>query len=237
MKLIIANWKNHPEGPDEAMALAASSDVEGLIIAPPMQYFPIVAKLLQHAALASQDFENGSYIKNLGARYAIIGHSDYRAHGETDERIAQKIKSAHELDVMPILCVGESRADHDAGKAKEFVANQLRIDLSLIKNTAPLKSLLIAYEPIWSISTTPGATPEIPEDAAAMIQLIKELVREIIHDTGCTFDVLYGGSINEENVEVFLKQEVIDGFLVGGASLLAESIKKIVETAIHSDKS
>ncbi len=231
-KIVIANWKSHPATADEAMVLAKASDVPGLIIAPGTAYLPIVAKLLQYARLASQNFETV-------APYTIIGHSDYRASGETDEGVAQKIKSALEKKITPILCVGESRVEHDAGRAREFVKSQLEKDLSGFHvSRFTFHDVLIAYEPLWSISTTPGATPDTPQSANDMIQYIKnELSKSFpvshspCHIRHVTFRVLYGGSVNETNAESFLAQPAIDGLLVGAASLRPESIKKIVEIA------
>ncbi len=224
-KVIIANWKNHPETPDEAMALARASDATGLVVAPPTKFLSIVARLLRDARLASQNFETK-------AEYTILGHSDYRAQGETDEAIVKKVVSALKLGVVPILCVGESRADHDSGRAKEFVASQLGKDLSpLLTFDLKLSTVLVAYEPIWSISTHPNATPDTPENANDMIQYIKGTLSKTFHLLPFTFYCLYGGSVNEANAESFLAQPAIEGLLVGAASLRAESIKKIIEMA------
>ncbi|MBI3114564.1 MAG: triosephosphate isomerase, partial [Candidatus Harrisonbacteria bacterium] len=144
MKLIIANWKMNPTMLEEAVALARATDIEGLVIAPPFPFLEAVGKELKHALLGAQDlfWENpptgGAFtgevsadeLKALGARYVIVGHSERRKNlGETDEMIAKKMKAASDSGLIPVLCVGESREEHDAGRAKEIVNRELRLGL------------------------------------------------------------------------------------------------------------
>ena len=129
--------------------------------------------------------------------------------------------------IMPILCIGETRVEHDAGEAEKIVQKQLEIAFSLITKPYTLTPI-IAYEPIWAISTEPGTTPDTPENAVKMIQYIKSLVGS---EYTPNLIYVYGGSVNAHNAESFLREKDIEGALVGGASLAEESIKKIIEVA------
>src|SRR3989344_8370843 len=143
-KLIIANWKMNPTSLKEAEKLAQESDVEGLVICPPFLFLEEVSKIIKKAKLGAQDCfweEKGAYtgeispkeLKSLGVEYVIIGHSERRQNlGETDEIVAKKIKAAVEEGLTPILCVGETRAERDAGKTKEVVERELKVGLSLV---------------------------------------------------------------------------------------------------------
>ncbi len=215
MKLIVANWKLNPATEKEAIKLAKESDVEGLVICPPSQFLEAVGKVLKKAKLGAQDLfweEGGAY---AGVEYVIIGHSDRRKLGETDEVVARKIATAVKDGLKPILCVGENRAERDAGKAKEVVERELKIGLSLLAEPYTPNPVIVAYEPIWAIGT---GNPDIPENMLEMVNLIRGTA-------------IYGGSITSKNAEEFLKHKEISGALVGGASLKSEEIKKIVEIA------
>lgn len=238
-KIIIANWKMNPSSVEEARKLAAETDVEGLIICPPFPFLEAVAKTIKKAKLGAQDVfwmnppAGGAYtgevsadeLKNLCAEYVIVGHSERRQNlGETDEMVAKKIKAAVDAGLIPILCVGETRAERDSGKTKEIIRRELEIGLSLISQLSNVKSqkLVIAYEPIWAIGT---GIPDTPENMLDMVKFINGQV------SGARCQVIYGGSVTSKNAGLFLKHKEIDGALVGGASLKKEEITKIVEIA------
>ena len=192
-KIIIANWKMNPDSTGRATKLAEESDIEGLVICPPFPFLKVAGKVIKKAELGAQDLfweEEGPYtgevsgaqLKDLGVEYVIIGHSERRKLGETDEMAAKKIVAAVKTGLTPILCVGESKKERASGKTKEVLEKEVRIDLSLVASGYTLNPIII-----------------------------------------------YGGSVNSKNAKDFLKRKEIEGALVGGASLDAEEIKKIVE--------
>jgi len=145
--------------------------------------------------------------KDLGAKYALVGHSERRKYFcEDEETLMKKLQACEAADVIPVLCVGESQEDFEAGKRKEKLEKQLQV---LQDYTG---DLFIAYEPVWAIGTGDADTPE---DAAEMISFIKEYVQK-------TFDkqpkMLYGGSVKPQNVVSYREEECIDGLLIGSAS-------------------
>jgi triosephosphate isomerase len=239
-KLIIANWKMNPDSLAEAIDLAKESDVEGLVICPPFPFLEEVAKVLKKAKLGAQDLfweEAGAYtgevsaaeLKDVGVEYVIIGHSERRQNlGETDQMIAKKIAAAIKGGLKPILCVGETRAERDAGKTKEIVERELKIGTSLIENLKlKIENFVVAYEPIWAIGT---GTPDTPENMLEMVEFICKGIMN--YELGIkNVEVIYGGSVTSANAESFLKHKEIGGALVGGASLKGEEIKKIVKYA------
>lgn len=255
-KLIIANWKLNPATEKEAVKLAKESDLSDLIICPPFTYLEAVAKVLKKAKLGAQDLfweEKGAYtgevsgtqLKDAGAEYVIIGHSERRQNmGETDEMVAKKIEAAVRDGLAPILCVGETRAERDAGKTKEVVGRELKIGLSLVKTLHlkphTLNPIVIAYEPIWAVGS---GHPDTPEDMLEMVQFIKnqlisyagatvsEFKNSSTHQLINSSKIIYGGSVTSQNAQSFLKQKEIAGALVGSASLNSKEIKKIVEIA------
>ncbi len=223
-KIIIANWKLNPTTEKEAVRLAKDSDVEGLVICPPFSFLKAVAGNLKNAKLGAQDMIGEAVPENL--EYVIIGHSDRRKLGETDETVAEKMAEAVEDGLIPILCVGESRAERYAGETEEVVARELNIGLSLLPKTLNAKpyTLFIAYEPIWAIGT---GTPDSPESMLKMVQYIKDTLTAKPYTLNPR--IIYGGSVTSQNAEEFLSKEGIDGALVGGASLDPKEIIKIVE--------
>ena len=233
-KLVVFNWKMNPETLEGAIDIAKKSDHKNIVIAPPFVFIEEVGKIIKKAELGAQDLfykdiKSGSFtgeisaseLANLGVKYVIIGHSERRAMGESDEIISKKIKTALGSGLVPILCVGESQKEsgimnNELNASKEFVRNQLEKDLALIHNSSFLirNSLIVAYEPIWAIGTGNNCSPEI---ALKMIEFIKNILNSqlLIHNSL----ILYGGSVNPENINDFIKYKGIDGVLVGGASL------------------
>lgn len=244
MKLLVANWKMNPAtfGAAEKLARATAEASRGasceVVVCPPFVWLTDLShKKNQKIKWGAQDVfwkETGAFtgeisplmLKSSGVGYAIIGHSERRALGETDEMINLKIKASLRAGLKIILCVGESLAVRRKGlaAAKRFVLNQMRTDLRGIQNLKPKTSnLFIAYEPIWAISTSGTGLVDTPEKAGAMAKSIKKSWRGM--------KVLYGGSVTSKNAAGFVKYPGLDGALVGGASLRAEEFKKIIKTA------
>ena len=223
----------NPDSASEAVSLAKGTEKgisksgNEIVIAPPFPFLAVVKKVIKHAKLGAQDdfWENkGAHtgevspamLKNSGVKYVIIGHSERRWLGETDEMINKKMKATLKAGLKPILCVGEHLETRKKGlaAAKNFVKTQLKNDLKGV----PV-GMIIAYEPIWAIGS---GKPDKPEETVEMARFIKSIA-------GSKAKVLYGGSVTSKNAKSFLQYNEIDGALVGGASLKAEEFNKIVE--------
>ena len=242
-KLIIANWKMHPATEAEAVRLAKDVQAENFVIAPPFIFLEAVRGVITKGTLGAQDIAaedkgsftgevSGSQLFALGVRYVIVGHSERRHKlGETDEMIARKVAAAVKNSLTPILCVGETKAEREEGKTRDVIGREFEQGLSLLKKGARSKSprLVIAYEPVWAISTEKNAIPDTPENAVRAIQFLKRRFGELRLSAQASF--IYGGSVTAANADAFLKEKEIEGALVGGASLKKEEIKKIVEIA------
>ncbi|TSC52480.1 MAG: triosephosphate isomerase (TIM) [Parcubacteria group bacterium LiPW_41] len=242
--LVIANWKMNPMSLKEAISLAKEEDKKDVVIIPPTPYIPALQTVVKKGSLGVQDVDpinavNGPYtsalspafLKKFGVRYTIIGHSEARANlGESDAIIAHKIKSALDAGIIPILCVGETKEVRDMGytKAREFVLDQLERGLDLIKGG--VGKIIIAYEPVWAISTNNEGVADDSEGAGEMIQNIKAHLSSSMK-LWAQYKIIgvYGGSVGVNNVGVFLKERSIDGFLVGSASLRSKEFLRIVE--------
>lgn len=238
MKLVIANWKMNPKNEAAALVLAKVADSEGVIVCPPAIFLPAVTKKLKKADLGAQDVSDeeegaftgqmsGKQLKGYGVSYALIGHSERRRLGEGNEMVAKKVARALASGITPVLCVGESRDEHVTGRTKEIVERQVELGLSLVQRKVPASRIIIAYEPVWAISGGDSlAEADTPENASSVIAYIKERLRHVpVRAT-----VLYGGSVNTENISGFLSQEAIDGVLVGGASVHPE-FKSLLKVA------
>ena len=244
-KIVIANWKMNPRGRKEAEELARAGDLEGLVVCPPFVFLEDVSRIISRARLGAQDVfweEIGAYtgeisppeLQDLCVEYVIVGHSERRQNlGETDEMVARKIAAALKAGLIPILCVGETREEHDGGKTETVVKRELEIGLSLANQESGIRNqeIIIAYEPIWAIGT---GTPDTPEN---MIEMVK-FIRKILLANAClpagranalNPRIIYGGSVTAKNAEEFLRHKEIEGALVGGASLKPEEIKNIVK--------
>ena len=161
-------------------------------------------------------------LRDAGAMAVILGHSERRRyHGETDAMVRAKVVAAHRAGLLAIVCVGETRAEHDAGRANEIVCTQLQ---SSLPDTA--ENIVVAYEPVWAIGT--GSTPT-PDDVRAMHALIREQLSARLGAAGETLRILYGGSVKPGNAKELLRIENVDGALVGGASLHAGEFLAIAE--------
>jgi triosephosphate isomerase len=168
-------------------------------------------------------------LQDAGARAAIVGHSERREiFGEDDEMVARKTARAVEAGLLPVVCVGETKEERDAGEMWEKVSGQVRRVMDDLDEPEG-DSLVFAYEPIWAIGTGETATPEDAQDAIGQIRdLLRELGGE---DFASAVRILYGGSVKPDNVGEIMAQEDVDGALVGGASLEVESFMQLVEAA------
>lgn len=168
-------------------------------------------------------------IKEAGCEYCIVGHSERREmFNETDTTVNQKVKALIEAGIAPIVCVGESLSMRDSGDYSAFIVAQVRAALAGL-DESDMKNVVVAYEPIWAIGTGRTATPEQAEEVCGAIRAtLKDMFGEGVAES-CR--VLYGGSMNVGNVESLLAQPDIDGGLIGGASLQADSFRQLIESA------
>jgi len=172
---------------------------------------------------------SAAMLQDAGCSHVIVGHSERRQIlGETDVVINWKVKAALDAGLIPILCVGETLQERENHLALERVQEQLNKALKDISLTG--RQLVIAYEPVWAIGTGVNASPD---DAQEMVAFIRaSLARLYDRQTADSIQVLYGGSVKDENVAEFLAEEDVDGALVGGASLLVDSFARIVRSGI-----
>lgn len=247
--LMAANWKMH-KGPEEAVGffnrfVEAIGDVEDreVLVCPPFVDLYVMGRKLQDLGddapfrLGAQNMhpaEEGAYtgeiappmLKAVNCEYVILGHSERRhVFGEQNDFINEKVRAARTFDLIPILCVGETEDQRDAGRAEEVVSAQLRHGLAGVEiKTAD--ELVVAYEPVWAIGTGRTATPE---DAQAMHTHVRSILTELWNkELADGVRIQYGGSVKPHNVDELMAQPDIDGALVGGASLEVDSFTRII---------
>ncbi len=173
---------------------------------------------------------SATMLARLDVAYVIVGHSERRAAGESDETVAAKATAVVAEEMLPIICVGETLDERETGRAQEVVGQQLRGSLATLKKV-DFEKLVVAYEPVWAIGT--GATAS-PQDAQEMCAYVRSTVDEQAvakRGSGALVRVLYGGSVKSENARSLLVQPDIDGALVGGVSLDAQQFARIVTAA------
>lgn len=248
-KLIAGNWKMNLSV-TQAESLAAdlikgikNKDLEkaDVVICPPFISLIPAGRMINESGikLGAQDLhyeDNGAYtgeisaemLKSAGCDYVILGHSERRKYfNESNNDVNRKIKKALSFGIYPIVCVGESLEERERAAHKEVVEEQLSEsmkDLSLEE----FSKIVIAYEPVWAIGTGKNATPE---QANEMHKHIRDFIKRLTGlDTSDSLTILYGGSLNDKNAEELLAEPDIDGGLIGGASLKAESFIKIIRT-------
>jgi len=246
-KIIAANWKmNNTVAETESFLESFRLEVEEvtgveIIIAPPFTALAKLSELLggsQKIRLGAQNFyfeKSGAYtgeisatmLRELFVKYVIVGHSERRQiFGETDAFINQKVLAAHASELKPILCVGETLAQREAGQEKQVLETQLRGSLAGV-TPEQLLDTVIAYEPVWAIGTGKTATSAQAQDAHAHTRaVIAELSDQATADK---VRIQYGGSVKPSNARELLHQPDIDGALVGGASLEARSFAEIIK--------
>ena len=165
---------------------------------------------------------------DAGCKYVIIGHSERRAMGETNEDVNAKVLAALEAGLIPIMCCGESLEQRETGITSEWIAMQIKAGLKGVPEEK-IRKIVIAYEPIWAIGTGRTATPE---QAQEVCEEIRTVVRKLYSSkVARAVSILYGGSMNDKNAYELLAQPDIDGGLIGGASLVPEKFVKIIESA------
>ena len=245
--LVAGNWKLNGskqntkdliEGILAGMPEVKNADVA---VCPPFVYIPQTAQLLASSKVAwgaqnCSQYDNGAYtgevapdmLKEFGCTYVILGHSERRAiFGESNDDVTQKFVAVKKSGLVPILCVGEQLVEREAGKTEAVVAEQL----DSVLNVAGIKQFagaVIAYEPVWAIGTGVTATPEQAQEVHAFIRQRLAKKDAVIAQN---IQILYGGSVKPDNAaELFAKPD-IDGGLIGGASLEAESFLGICKAA------
>ena len=165
--------------------------------------------------------------RDAGANLVLVGHSERRhVFGETDEQAGKKCAAAVRAGLTPMLCVGETLAQREAGDTENVVLKQLDAGLAGIE-PAKAAGMLIAYEPVWAIGTGKNATPE---DATKVHRRIRDKLRQVVGERGSAIPILYGGSVNRDNARTLIAADGVDGLLVGGASLDADGWAAIVRT-------
>ncbi len=175
---------------------------------------------------------SAAQLRDLFVRYVVLGHSERRTlFGETDEIVNRKVRAAHEATLRPIVCVGESLKEREAGQVEKILGRQLRESLAEL-SPKELQETIVAYEPVWAIGTGRNATPEQAQEAHAFIRgVLGELSDS---STAERIRIQYGGSVKPENAGELMSQPDIDGALVGGASLDPRSFAQIVKAAQQS---
>lgn len=248
--LVIGNWKMNPNSLSEALKLVEgitkkykANESVTVAIAPPAIYISEVAKKIgkKNIFLAAQNISTepmGAFtgevsalqLRDLKTEYVIIGHSERRAMGESDAQVQKKVLSALKSKLTPVVCVGERERDTQ-GDFFTLIENQIK-SIGSVLSPADIKKIVIAYEPIWAISTTKNAHVATPADAKEM-QLFVESTLTKLYDrpTARAVRVLYGGSVNPSNIDGFVAEGGMNGFLVGGASLKADDFIKIINAA------
>jgi triosephosphate isomerase len=249
--MMAANWKMNKTIREAEQYTAAllprAADAEGVDVAVfvPFTCLHEVARMTEDSEViaGAQNFyyeDSGAFtgevsvpmLQDAGAGAGIVGHSERREiFGEDDEMVARKAARAVEAGLLPVVCVGETKEERDAGGMWEKVSGQVRRVMEGLEDPDG-GSLVFAYEPIWAIGTGETATPEDAQDAIGQIRgLLRELAGDDFADR---VRVLYGGSVKPENVGEIMAQQDVDGALVGGASLEVESFMQLVEAATET---
>ena len=243
-KLVVGNWKmNAGRAANMALVTGLRQAEAGwtcdVAVCPPFPYLAQLAELLDGSAigLGAQDcsaYEPGAYtgevaadmLADIGCRYVIVGHSERRAlHGESDQGVADKAKAALAHRLLPIVCVGETLAQREAGETAAVVKRQLSAVIHTLGHC--VSEIVVAYEPVWAIGTGRTASP-------AEAQAVHALLRAQLHaatEHSAAMPILYGGSVKPDNAAALFAQADIDGGLIGGASLKAADFAAICRAA------
>ncbi len=246
--LIAGNWKMNTRAESAAALAAGVVDAVGenldteVALCPPLVYLAVVADAVAGTPveLGAQNLYpaddgaftgevNAAMLTDVGCRFAILGHSERRAlMGETDQQVSEKLHAALAGNLIPIVCVGETLQDREAGNTEKVVETQLRGSLKGLDEVRAA-GIVIAYEPVWAIGTGKTATPEQAEEVHAFIRkLLGELFTD---DVAAQIRIQYGGSVKPGNAKELLGQPNIDGALVGGASLKVDDFVAIINAA------
>jgi triosephosphate isomerase len=244
-RLVAGNWKMHGSSATIERLLDALIPLNlaqtEVVLFPPVAYLSVVVERVKGSAIAvgAQNIHaesSGAFtgevaaemVKDLGATYVLVGHSERRRlFGETDAIVAQKYAAALRAGLVPILCVGETLLDRDAGRAEHVVMTQLDA-VTQTSGVTTLRQAMIAYEPVWAIGTGRSATPA---DAQLMHGAIRARIRTMDATVAEGLPILYGGSITDGNAAAIFAGADVDGGLVGGASLNAGQFVNICKAA------
>ncbi|MDR0528193.1 MAG: triose-phosphate isomerase [Zoogloeaceae bacterium] len=248
LPLVAANWKMNGSRAENAALLAAllpalaGMENREIVLFAPYPYLGQVAELLagSKVALGAQNVnarEKGAFtgevsaamLRDVGCRYVLVGHSERRTlFHESDAEIAEKWMAAKDAGLSPVLCLGETLAEREAGKSEEVVARQLEAVLHICGVSA-LRNAVLAYEPVWAIGSGRTASPE---DAARAHRVLRARVAKENADIAAGLRVVYGGSVRAENAARLFAPEDVDGGLIGGASLDAAEFAAICRAAV-----
>jgi triosephosphate isomerase len=251
--IIAGNWKMHQTHTD-AIALVRTLSYElkekdyqrvDVAVCPPFTALRSVQLVLEDEyipiSLGAQNLHwedegaytgeiSGAFLKALHCRYVIVGHSERRKYfGETDETVNKRIRAAFRHELVPIFCVGETLEEREDGRTEEVVGRQVREGLAGL-GAEQIGSLVVAYEPVWAIGTGRVATEEQAQQAHAFIRA--QIAERFGTSAADAITIQYGGSVKPENAAGLLRQPDVDGCLVGGASLKADSFLAIVRAAL-----
>ena len=228
-RLVAGNWKMHGSRASIAALLdeLVKANPPGCVVCPPFPFLAQVAERLRGSRIAwgaqnASEHAQGAYtgevaaamLAELGCRYVIVGHSERRhLYGETDAQVAAKFKAVCAAGLTPILCVGETLEERDAGRTEAVVARQL--------GAVQFETGVVAYEPVWAIGTGRNATPEQAQQVHAFLR------GKVSPETA----IIYGGSVKPQNAAAIFAMPDVDGGLIGGASLVAKDFLDIVKAA------
>jgi triosephosphate isomerase (TIM) len=246
--VVAGNWKMYTNTAEaETLVRNLAPLVSGIgnvevAVCPPFPYLMPVAKALQGTAIkvGGQNMhweDEGAFtgevsprmLKDAGCYFVILGHSERRQYfGETDEKINRKIRKALSTGLRPIVCVGETLAEREAGTTEKVIRTQLEGCFQGLTQ-ADMNSIVIAYEPVWAIGTGKTATPEQAQEVHRFIRAW--ISGAFGKDTAESIRIQYGGSVKPDNAKALMSQPDIDGALVGGASLKADGFAAIVRAA------
>jgi triosephosphate isomerase len=235
--LIAGNWKMNKDTAEsralvlKLLELAGDVKDRDVILIPPFTSLPHVAEILKNTRfkLGGQNMHwersgaftgeiSGLFLKAVGCEYVLIGHSERRhVMGETDEWINKKLKTALEIGLISIFCVGETENEREQGRTEEVLTTQLEKGLKGIENE--VHKMILAYEPVWAIGTGKTATPQQASEA-------HKFIRGKLKKPAA---ILYGGSVKADNVDTLMQEKEVNGVLVGGASLKAEEFTRIIQ--------
>ena len=242
--IIVGNWKMN-KTPSEALEfmkgieeVLTGNEAADYGIGAPYVDLDVCVKNAKHLIIGAEncnEVDSGAFtgevsvpmLKEIGITYCIIGHSERRTYyAETDEHCALKAKRLFADNIIPILCIGETEAQYDAGQTEDVIKSQLKGSLAGL-DASEVARMVIAYEPIWAIGTGKSASVEIAENCC---KLVRDTVKALYDEaTAQSVRVQYGGSVKPNNIKEYMACEDIDGALIGGASLKVDSFKEIID--------
>ncbi|MDP4084107.1 MAG: triose-phosphate isomerase [Bacillota bacterium] len=246
-KYVIANWKMNKtlaEAGELFQRIQGNRELSVVVCPPATLLYPVhfmikeKNKLIDLGAQNVHWDENGAYtgeisstmLKDANCKYVLIGHSERRHFAfENDELINRKVRKVLETGLIPILCIGETFEQKASDQTMKVLKSQL---LSALKDVES-NNLIIAYEPVWAIGSGHSATSEQVQE---IHEFIRSVLRDVMGQTAAGISILYGGSVNKNNTKEFAKMQDVDGVLVGGASLVAQSFQEIIDVFAKGDR-